>query len=199
MNKKAKIKMIAETWLPTQYGKFRLYLYNEKPGKKEHAVLVLGAIKGKNKPIPTRIHSACLTGDVFGSLRCDCRAQLHKAFKIIKKTGLGVIIYLDQEGRGIGLTNKIKTYVLQDHGLDTAEANKKIGFKVDERNFAAAVAILKDLGVKYIQLMTNNPQKIVAVERSGIKVKRTAFWIGDNAFNHHYLLTKKNKMGHLSV
>lgn len=189
--------MIARTQLPTKYGKFRLYLYNEKPGKKEHAVLVLGAIKGKNKPIPTRIHSACLTGDVFGSLRCDCQAQLCKAFKIIKKTGYGIIIYLDQEGRGIGLTNKIKTYVLQDHGLDTAEANKKIGFKVDERNFAAAVAILKDLGVKNAQLMTNNPEKIEVVRQAGIKIKRTAFWVKDNAFNRRYLLTKKNKMGHL--
>lgn len=189
--------MIAKTQLPTKYGKFKLYLYNEKPGKKEHAVLVLGAIKGKNKPIPTRIHSACLTGDVFGSLRCDCHAQLHKAFKIIKKTGYGIIIYLDQEGRGIGLTNKIKTYVLQDQGLDTAEANERIGFKADERNFAAAVDILKDLRVKYAQMLTNNPQKIAAAERACIKIKRMAFWIDDNTFNHRYLLTKKNKMGHL--
>lgn len=181
--------------MPTKYGDFILLLYNETDAGREHLALVSGDLK--DKPIQARIHSACLTGDVFGSRRCDCQAQLHKAMRILAKKG-GVLIYLNQEGRGIGLTNKIKAYALQDQGLDTAEANKKLGFQIDERDFSIAAHILKDLGIKEVKLLTNHPRKIKDLKNNGIKVVRESFWVKENKYNHGYLRTKKNKLGHLA-
>ncbi|NQU83782.1 MAG: GTP cyclohydrolase II [Parcubacteria group bacterium] len=197
--KKTSIKKITTTPLPTKYGNFKLYLYNETKSGKEHLALVCGNLdKNNNKYIPTRIHSACLTGEVFGSLRCDCQEQLNKSMKILQKNNCGVLIYLNQEGRGIGLTNKIKAYALQDKGLDTAEANEKLGFAADERNFDIAAQILKDLNIKKVKLMTNHPRKIADLEKAGIKVQRKSLWVGCHDYNHDYLIVKREKLGHLS-
>ena len=189
---------ITSTALPTKYGKFKLYLYNETGSGKEHLALVCGDISNSNQPIPARIHSSCLTGDVFGSLRCDCQEQLHRSMELFQKWQCGVLIYLEQEGRGIGLTNKIKAYVLQDQGLDTVEANEKLGFAPDERDFGVAAYILKDLNINCVRLLTNHPLKIAELEKAGIRVNREPFWVKENKYNHNYLTTKQNKMGHLS-
>ncbi len=192
------IKLITKTFLPTKYGKFKLYLYNQNHPRQEHLALVFGNIAKSKKSVLTRIHSACLTGDVFGSRRCDCNGQLHLALKKIKIRGAGVIIYLDQEGRGIGLSNKIKAYALQDRGLDTVEANVRLGFKPDERDFGAAADILKNLEVKEIELLTNSPQKISDLKKHGLRVTRARFWIKNNPHNSRYLKIKQTKMDHLS-
>lgn len=191
------IKRITTTTLPTKYGEFVLHLYNELNTGKEHLALVCGDVANYQKNIPTRIHSACLTGEVFGSLRCDCQEQLRKSMEILQQERIGVLIYLNQEGRGIGLTNKIKAYALQDQGLDTAQANEKLGYQVDARDYAAAALILKDLGVKQVLLLTNNPQKIRDLKKHGFSVKRQALWLTGNSHNYSYIMTKKIKMGHL--
>lgn len=189
------VKRITTTILPTNYGEFTLHLYNETNTGKEHLALVCGDLT--RQPILTRIHSACLTGDVFGSLRCDCQQQLQQTLQILQTQG-GVLIYLNQEGRGVGLTNKIKAYALQDQGLDTVQANEKLGFRADERDFKVAAHILKDLGISQIELLTNHPQKISDLANNGIKVSRKSLWVEENSYNHDYLQTKKNKLGHLT-
>lgn len=192
------IKKIATTTLPTIYGNFKLYLYHDYQARKNHLALILKQnSQSIRKPTLVRVHSACATGDIFGSLRCDCHVQLHKALKAIRKARSGVLIYLNQEGRGIGLANKIKAYALQDKGLDTAQANEQLGFAKDERNYAIAARILKDLDITRIILLTNNPAKIEDLEKFRLKVKRMVFWTKPTKYNRYYLTTKKKKLGHI--
>lgn len=181
--------------LPTDHGKFKAISFYDKVEKKEHLALIKGKIDGEN--ILTRIHSECLTGDVFSSNRCDCGNQLHKAMEMIDEKGEGIILYLRQEGRGIGLFNKIKAYHLQEEGYDTVDANIKLGFAPDLRNYKIACLMLKELGVKSINLLTNNPDKIEQVEKYDIKVnKRVPIEIHSNHIDRIYLKTKADRMGH---
>ena len=181
--------------LPTDHGKFKAISFYDKIENKEHLALIKGDVDGEN--ILTRIHSECLTGDVFGSNRCDCGNQLHKAMEMIDENGSGIILYLRQEGRGIGLFNKIKAYHLQEEGYDTVDANLKLGFAPDLRNYKIACLMLKELGVKSIDLMTNNPDKIKQVEKYNIKVnKRVPIEIHSNHIDRIYLKTKADRMGH---
>ena len=181
--------------LPTDHGKFKAISFYDKIEKKEHLALIKGKIDGEN--ILTRIHSECLTGDVFSSNRCDCGNQLHKAMEMIDEKGEGIILYLRQEGRGIGLFNKIKAYHLQEEGYDTVDANIKLGFAPDLRNYKIACLMLKELGVKSIELLTNNPDKIEQVEKYNIKVnKRVPIEIHSNHIDRIYLKTKADRMGH---
>jgi|TARA_Y100000310_G_scaffold301317_1_gene337709 3,4-dihydroxy 2-butanone 4-phosphate synthase/GTP cyclohydrolase II len=180
--------------LPTEYGDFTAVVYECSRGL-HHLALVKGHIKNK-KHVLVRVQSECLTGDVFHSLRCDCSQQLDKALKLIGKEG-GVLVYLRQEGRGIGLVNKIKTYALQDQGMDTVEANEKLGFKADMRDYTVGVQILVDLGLKRIMLLTNNPKKIEGLGKYDIKIiKRVPLIIKPNGLNKKYLKAKKEKLGH---
>ena len=182
--------------LPTKYGHFELIPFKEKINGFEHMALIKGDLILKDTVL-TRIHSACATGDLFGSLKCDCGDQLIEAMKMIEENGTGVIVYLQQEGRGIGLMNKMKAYKLQEEGFDTIEANLKLGFASDERDYNVGVEILNAVGVKQVNLLTNNPDKISGLEKSGIKVvKRVPIIIPSNPFNAHYLETKENQMGH---
>ncbi|MDU2582117.1 MAG: GTP cyclohydrolase II [Anaerococcus hydrogenalis] len=181
--------------LPTDHGKFKAISFYDKIENKEHLALIKGDVDGEN--ILTRIHSECLTGDVFSSNRCDCGNQLHKAMEMIDENGSGIILYLRQEGRGIGLFNKIKAYHLQEEGYDTVDANIKLGFAPDMRNYKIACQILKELGVKSIDLLTNNPDKIKQVEKYDIKVnKRVPIEIHSNHIDRVYLKTKADRMGH---
>lgn len=187
-----KTELISKAKLPTKYGNFSVYAFTE--GEKEHAALVKGDTADKS--VNVRIHSKCLTGDTLGSLRCDCGGQLEKSLKFIGNNG-GVLIYLDQEGRGIGLTNKIKAYSLQDRGMDTIEANESLGFSGDERNYSIAAEILTILGVSEARLMTNNPTKIEFLENNGVIVHRVPLRTRPNKHNAFYLETKKSRSGHL--
>lgn len=194
--KKNRIENQSSVVLPSKFGEFQLTAYSVEEDKQmPHLVL-----KSKNldtSDIVVRIHSECITGDLFGSLRCDCGDQLTKALKYITQNG-GVLIYLRQEGRGIGIINKIKAYVEQDKGYDTAEANQRLGFHIDERKYGDAIQILRDLGIQEINLLTNNPEKINAFEGSGINViSRTRHEISPNKVNEFYLKTKKDIFGHL--
>jgi GTP cyclohydrolase II len=183
--------------LPTRFGRFRVQAVQEAPGGKEHLVILHGEAEGKSD-IPVRIHSECLTGDVMGSLRCDCRDQLERALGLIREEDAGLLIYLRQEGRGIGLMNKIRAYSLQERGYDTVEANHRLGFEDDLRSYDLAVQILRALDVRSVALITNNPEKIEALERGGIPVtRRIPLVITPNRFNEKYLKTKKSKLGHL--
>lgn len=183
--------------LPTKYGHFELIPFQEKLSGLEHIVLIKGNLIS-NDTVLTRIHSACATGDLFGSLKCDCGEQLIQAMKIIEKNGNGIIVYLQQEGRGIGLMNKIKAYKLQERGMDTLEANLELGFAPDEREYQSGAKILSCLGVKKVELLTNNPDKIFGLEQYGIQVvKRIPLIIQSNQFNIDYLNTKEIRMGHL--
>lgn len=183
--------------LPTDYGNFKAYGYLDKISDNQHIVLVKGNLQG-NEPVLVRIHSECLTGDVFGSKRCDCGEQLHEAMRRIEKSKRGILIYLRQEGRGIGLTNKLRAYELQENGLDTVEANIALGFKPDLRDYCIGANILKDLGVKKIVLMTNNPKKITELIDYGIEVvERQSIEMTCNEKNEFYMQTKLKKMGHL--
>ncbi|MCL5130321.1 GTP cyclohydrolase II [Algibacter sp. L4_22] len=182
--------------LPTKYGHFELIPFQEKLSGLEHMALIKGDFSS-NEVVLTRIHSACATGDLFGSLRCDCGDQLIEAMKLIENNGSGVIVYLQQEGRGIGLMNKMKAYKLQELGMDTIEANLHLGFAPDERDYQIGVGILRALGVKKVNLLTNNPDKIIGLEKSGIQVvKRVPLIIKANSFNKYYLDTKEAHMGH---
>ena len=183
--------------LPTDYGDFNLHLYRSKLDGQHHLALVRGEVAGK-KDVLVRVHSECLTGDVFGSRRCDCGPQLHSAMSQVAAVGSGVILYMRQEGRGIGLAPKIQAYKLQEAGLDTVEANEKLGFKMDLREYGLGAQILCDLGLKTIHLLTNNPRKIVGLEGYGLKItKQLPIKIKPNPHNERYLKTKREKLGHL--
>ena len=195
------IEKVSEAALPTEYGTYKLLVYRDLLSGVAHVVLVKGfeflPIEQDKAPILVRVHSECLTGDVFGSLRCDCGRQLKKAMQMIDKKGQGIILYMNQEGRGIGLENKIRAYNLQDKGMDTVEANEALGFEPDLRDYGIGAQILVDLGVRNIQLLTNNPRKIVGLEGYGLKVvERIALEIEPNPANYSYLKTKKEKLGH---
>ena len=192
------VQQVASADFPTRWGKFRIFGFQGNfDGRKEDAVaLVMGDVH--SSPPLVRIHSQCLTGDVFGSLRCDCRQQLEMALAMIAERGAGVLIYEQQEGRGIGLMAKLKAYELQDDGLDTVEANERLGFKADQREFALPSEILKALGVSQVRLLSNNPGKVAALERGGITVvDRVPCEVSVNAHSEEYLKTKKEKLGHL--
>ncbi len=192
------VKRLATVKLPTKYGKeFTAIAYTNDIDKNVHVALLKGDIKPGDE-ILVRVHSQCLTGDVFGSERCDCGEQLHKAMEMVKKEGKGVILYMKQEGRGIGLINKLKAYELQDKGLDTVEANIKLGFKADLRDYGVGAQILVDLGVRKMRLMTNNPKKIIGLEGYGLKVvERVSLETRPTERNIIYLKTKKKKLGHM--
>jgi len=191
------INRVATARLPTEFGEFKIILYESLLDNEHHLALVKGEVKGK-KNVLVRVHSSCLTGDILHSLRCDCGSQLHRAMEIIEREGQGVILYMHQEGRGIGLVNKVKAYELQDRGLDTVEANKVLGFKPDLRDYGIGAQILADLGLCNIVLLTNNPRKIVGIEGHGLKVtKRIPLEIRPTRVNQKYLRVKKKKLGHM--
>ena len=191
------VSIAAETKLPTKFGEFRIIVFKNEVDHKEHLMIVKGDVRGKSDVL-MRIHSECLTGDVFGSHRCDCGEQLENALCSIEEQGEGIVIYMRQEGRGIGLTNKIKAYTLQDQGYDTVEANVKLGFPPDMREYSLAAQMLRELDVKSVKLLTNNPEKKEDLERWGITVsKRVPIVIKANSINAKYLNTKKEKMRHM--
>lgn len=185
-----------EVDFPTEWGHFRLIPFRQISNGLEHVAI----IKGKwdeDEPILIRVHSSCLTGDVFGSLRCDCGDQLHKAMQMIEKEGKGAVVYMQQEGRGIGLMNKIAAYKLQEEGYDTVDANIHLGFKADERDYGCGAQILSKLGIHKMRLMTNNPVKRIGLEAYGLEiVENVPIEIVPNKYNRRYLETKKNRMGH---
>ncbi len=191
------VKRVGEAELPTCYGNFRAIAFDNEVDDNTHIALVKGEIK-KNEPVLIRVHSQCLTGDVFGSLRCDCGNQLKEAMRMVEKEGKGVILYMSQEGRGIGLGNKIKAYGLQDLGRDTVEANEELGFAPDLRNYGIGAQILVNLGINKMRLMTNNPKKIIGLEGFDLEVvERMPIEVSPCEENLCYLLTKKEKLGHL--
>jgi 3,4-dihydroxy 2-butanone 4-phosphate synthase/GTP cyclohydrolase II len=190
------IEKIAEAVIPNAYGTWTTRIYHSLIDGKEHVAMILGKISGE--PVAVRVHSECFTGDVLGSLRCDCKAQLHLAMEMIQKQGKGVLLYMRQEGRGIGLANKLKAYTLQDKGYDTVEANEALGFQPDLRDYGIGAQILADLGIQEIRLITNNPRKIVGLEGYGLKVvERIPLTVAANPMNQKYLKTKKEKLGHI--
>ncbi len=190
------IHRVAETVLPTKYGEFKAIAYKSDIDPDEHLALVLGEPQN-GEPVLVRVHSECLTGDVFGSLRCDCGEQLDMAMEMISKEGRGVLLYMRQEGRGIGLHNKIKAYALQDKGLDTVEANVKLGFPADLRDYGIGAQILADLGLHRIRFLTNNPKKIIGLESYGLEVaEQIPIVCQPNPYNVKYLETKERKLGH---
>lgn len=186
----------AEVVLPTQFGEFRIVPFKQKSNGVEHVALIKGTWE-PSEPILTRVHSSCMTGDIFGSMRCECGDQLHKAMKMIEEEGKGVIVYMMQEGRGIGLFNKIAAYKLQDQGLDTVEANLHLGFNPDERDYGVGAQILSSLGVAKMKLLTNNPVKRVGLEGYGLQVTQVIpLEVEPNAYNQKYMKTKRDRMGH---
>jgi len=189
------VERLAETIIPTEFGEFKLIIFRDFTNNKIHTVLTAGS--WGEEPVLVRVHSECLTGDVFGSLRCDCGKQLAKAMQAISLEGKGVILYMNQEGRGIGLVDKIRAYSLQDKGMDTVEANEALGYKPDLRDYGIGAQILVDLGVKNIRLFTNNPRKIIGLEGYGLRVvERVPLEVKHNPSNYRYLKTKKEKLGH---
>lgn len=197
LNEESLVERVAESSLPTAYGNFKIIVFRQKSNGLEHIALTKGNIDG-NEPILVRVHSSCVTGDIFASNRCDCGEQLHKAMELIEKAGKGLVIYMNQEGRGIGLTNKIKAYALQDKGLDTVDANLHLGFKADERDYGVGASILRNLGVGKMRLMTNNPVKRIGLESHGLEITEIVpIEIVANEYNKAYLKTKKEKLGHI--
>jgi 3,4-dihydroxy 2-butanone 4-phosphate synthase/GTP cyclohydrolase II len=197
MHKEKLVRRVAETKLPTEYGEWRCVAYRALTDPDEHVALVYGEVDG-GEPTLVRVHSQCVTGDVFGSQRCDCGEQLHMAMKMISEAGRGVIVYMRQEGRGIGLHNKIRAYHLQDGGMDTVEANEALGFPADRRDYGIGMQILVDLGLKHLRLLTNNPTKRAGLEGYGLEVvERVPIMSQPNEHNLRYLETKRKKMGHL--
>lgn len=191
------IKRIVTTKLPTEYGEFVLHLYSSDIDLQHHLAIVKGDVT-TGEPTLVRVHSQCLTGDILGSLRCDCGEQLHQAMRMIDNEGKGVVLYMRQEGRGIGLENKIKAYKLQDEGKDTVEANEALGFKPDLRHYGIGAQILYDLGIRKIRLLTNNPKKVVGISGYGLEVvERVKIEVPPNKMNAKYLATKRDKLGHL--
>ena len=197
MTREKLVHRIVDTHLPTRHGTFQMYLYRSETDQKEHLALVKGEIDPE-RPVLVRVHSECLTGDIFGSLRCDCNEQLVAALKMVERSGSGVILYMRQEGRGIGLLNKLRAYKLQDEGLDTVEANEKLGFRPDLRDYGIGAQILRDLGIVKMALLTNNPKKVVGLSGYGLEiVERIPLEMDPNEVNERYLQTKRDKLGHL--
>lgn len=189
--------IVATAELPTEFGRFRAHVFRNDRDAHEHVALVRGELEGA-EDVPTRLHSECLTGDAFGSLRCDCRGQLERSLRLVGAVERGIVLYLRQEGRGIGLANKIRAYELQEQGYDTVEANLMLGFAADERDYAVAAAMLRTLGVASVALMTNNPDKIQQLSMAGIEVsRRLAHEMTPNPHNRFYLATKARRSGHL--
>ena len=196
LQKESIIEVGEEVDMPTEYGHFRLIPFRQNSNGLEHMALIKGEWK-EDEPVLVRVHSSCMTGDILGSMRCDCGEQLHKAMQAIEKEGKGVVIYMQQEGRGIGLMNKIAAYKLQEEGLDTVDANLHLGFKADERDYGCGAQMLRHLGVHKMRLLTNNPVKRVGLEGYGLEiVENVPIEVTPNKFNRHYLETKKNRMGH---
>ena len=182
--------------MPTEFGDFQLRAFKDTSNDQDHLVLTKGTWD-KDEPVLVRVHSSCLTGDIFGSCRCDCGPQLHKAMEVIEKEGKGAIVYMNQEGRGIGLLNKLKAYKLQEEGLDTYEANEKLGFKADERDYGIGAQIIRSIGISKMRLMSNNPKKRTGLIGYGLEiVENVGLEIASNVHNQHYLETKRDKMGH---
>ncbi|MFW5711134.1 MAG: GTP cyclohydrolase II [bacterium] len=191
------VALVAKVNFPTKYGQFELYGFSEAGTEKVHTVMVKGEIDGMQE-CPVRVHSECHTGDVLGSMRCDCGEQLEASLKYIAGEGRGVLIYMKQEGRGIGLLNKLKAYSLQDEGLDTVEANEFLGFPAEARDYSASAAIIRALGIQSVVLLTNNPDKVTKLSEQGVKIVRREPVITEpNRHNQFYLETKKLRMGHL--
>ena len=197
MQRESLVEMGEEVMMPTAYGDFRLIPFRQKSNGLEHVALIKGEWKD-DEPVLVRVHSSCVTGDIFGSMRCECGEQLHKAMQTIEKEGKGVIVYMNQEGRGIGLMAKIKAYKLQEQGLDTVDANLHLGFGADERDYGVGANILKALGVSKMRLMTNNPVKRIGLEGYGLEiVENVPIEIEPNKYNEFYMHTKKERMGHI--
>ncbi len=196
VKKESLIRREIEVDMPTEFGHFRLIAYDQTNSNEVHMALVKGSWE-KDEPVLVRVHSSCVTGDIFGSCRCDCGSQLHAAMEMVDREGKGVVLYMKQEGRGIGLLNKLKAYKLQEQGLDTVEANLKLGFEMDERDYGVGAQIIRDLGITKIRLITNNPKKRVGLMGYGLEiVDNVPIEVHPNPHNEKYLMTKRDKLGH---